>query len=121
MKKYQKCDETYCGAYCLNMIYLIDNGYRIKSTLITLVNQVKTTEAYNECLGIKVKGELRVEIGVNVNVNNNVNNNVNDNVKDGKAWSKTHNVNDNFSFQLSYCNRINPSKIFLVNTFLEHC
>ena len=29
-ERIQEYDESYCGAYCLCMIYLIDNGYRIK-------------------------------------------------------------------------------------------
>ena len=31
------------------MIYLIDRGFRIKSALNILVNQVKCPEIYNEC------------------------------------------------------------------------
>ena len=34
----QQYDESYCGAYCLYMIYLIDRGFRIKSALNILVN-----------------------------------------------------------------------------------
>ena len=66
------------------MIYLIDRGFRIKSHLNILVNQVKCPEIYNEffCLGC------------NVNVNDNQGpcfaddlgssfaNNVNDSVED---------------------------------------
>ena len=26
-EKIQQCDESYCGAYCLYMIYLIDRGF----------------------------------------------------------------------------------------------
>ena len=36
-ERIQENNESYCGAYCLYMIYLIDNGYRIKSALNTLV------------------------------------------------------------------------------------
>ena len=36
----QEYDESYCGAYCLYVICLIANGYRIKGALNTLVNQV---------------------------------------------------------------------------------
>ena len=32
-ERIQQYDESYCGAYCLYMIYLIDRGYRIKSAL----------------------------------------------------------------------------------------
>ena len=44
----QQYDESYCGAYCLYMIYLTDRGFRIKSALNILVNQVKCPEKYNE-------------------------------------------------------------------------
>ena len=40
----QQYDESYCGAYCLYMIYLIDRGFRIKSALNILVYQVKCPE-----------------------------------------------------------------------------
>ena len=40
-EKIQQYDESYCGAYCLYRIYLIDKGFRIKSALNILVNQVK--------------------------------------------------------------------------------
>ena len=100
-ERIQQCDESYFGAYCLYMICLIDNGYRIKSALITLVNQVKTPEAYNECLGCKVKGKLGVEVGVNFNFNqgicfadDNVNDNVNDSVNDNVIDNVNDNVND---------------------------
>ena len=43
-ERMQEYDESYFGAY-LYMIYLIDNGYRKKSSLITLVNRVKSPEA----------------------------------------------------------------------------
>ena len=55
-ERIQHYDESYCGAYSLYMIYLIDNGYRTKSAFITLVNHIKYPEAYNKCLGCKVKG-----------------------------------------------------------------
>ena len=38
-ERIQQYDESYCGAYCLYMIYLIDRGFRIKSALNILVNQ----------------------------------------------------------------------------------
>ena len=37
-ERIQQFDESYCGAYCLYMIYLIDRGFRIKSALNILVN-----------------------------------------------------------------------------------
>ena len=45
-------DESYCGAYCLYMIYLIDRGFRIKSALNILVSEVKCPEIFNECFFI---------------------------------------------------------------------
>ena len=40
-ERIKQYDESYCGAYCLYMIYLIDRGFRIKSALNILVNQCK--------------------------------------------------------------------------------
>ena len=83
-ERIQQYDESYCGAYCLYMIYLIDRGFRIKSALNILVNQVNCPEIYNECFCL----------GCHVNVNDNQGtcfaddlrssfaNNVNDSVKD---------------------------------------
>ena len=34
-------DESYCYAYCLYMIYLIDRGFKIKSALNIPINQCK--------------------------------------------------------------------------------
>ena len=48
-ERIQQFDESYCGAYCLYMIYLIDRGFRIKSALNFLVNQCKYPGIYNEC------------------------------------------------------------------------
>ena len=48
-ERIQVNDEFFCGAYCLNMIYLIDRGFRIKSALNILINQVKYPGMYNEC------------------------------------------------------------------------
>ena len=78
-ERIQQYDESYCGAYCLYMIYLIDSGFKIKSALNILVNQVKCPEKYNECF----------RLGCIVNDKYNVNglrssfaNNDNDSVKD---------------------------------------
>ena len=38
-ERIQQYDESYFGAYCLYMIYLIDRGFRIQSALNILVNQ----------------------------------------------------------------------------------
>ena len=37
-ERIQQYDESYCGAYCLYMIYLIDRGFRINNVLNILVN-----------------------------------------------------------------------------------
>ena len=37
-ERIQQYDESYCGAYCLYMIYLIDRRFRMKSALNILVN-----------------------------------------------------------------------------------
>ena len=94
-ERIQEYDESYCGADCLFMIYLIDNGYRMKSALNTLVNQVKCPGAFIKCrcLCCKVKVDVNENdkdnvndnINVNDNVNGNINVNVKDNVNDGKG------------------------------------
>ena len=48
-ERIQQYDESYCGAYCLYMIYLIDRGFRTKSVLNILVTQCKYPGIYNEC------------------------------------------------------------------------
>ena len=47
-ERIQQYDESYCGAYFLHMIYLIDRGFRIKSALNILVNQCEYPRIYNE-------------------------------------------------------------------------
>ena len=64
------------------MIYLIDRGFRIKSALNILVNQVKCPEIYNECFGLGFSKDLRSSLDNNDNVNDNVNDNDNDNDTD---------------------------------------
>ena len=51
------------------MIYLIDNGFGIKSALITLFYHVECPEAYNRGLGCKAKGKLAFNAFVNGDVN----------------------------------------------------
>ena len=48
-ERIQQYDESYCGAFCLYMIYLIGRGFRIKSALNILVNRFKYPGIYNEC------------------------------------------------------------------------
>ena len=40
-ERIQQYDESYCGSYCLYIIYLIDRGFRINNALNILVNQCK--------------------------------------------------------------------------------
>ena len=98
-EKIPQYDESYCGAYCLYMIYLIDRGFRIKSALNILVNQCKYPGIYNECSCLSCsRGGDKDKDNVNDNVNdlrssfaNNDNNNVNDN----DNVNDKDNVNDN--------------------------
>ena len=78
----QKNDGSYCGAYCLYVIYLIDTGFRIKRALDILVNQVICPDGYKkcQCLGCKAKGKLEV--------------NGNDNDNQGSCFADGNN-NDN--------------------------
>ena len=76
-ERIQQYDESYCGAYCLYMIYLIDRGFRIKSALNILVNQCKYPRIYNECSCSSCSrgdvNDLRSSFANNVNDNDNVN------------------------------------------------
>ena len=89
-ERIQQYDESYCGAYCLYMIDVIDRGFRIKSALNILVNQCKYPGMYNECFCLNCS---RGDVNNNVNVNDNDNDNVNDNVND----NDNDNDNDNYS------------------------
>ena len=98
-ERIQQYDESYCGSYCLYMIYLIDRGFRINNALNILVNQCKYPGRYNECfcLGCNVNDKYNVNDNdndiVNVNDNDNVNDEDNDNANDNV--NDNHNVNDN--------------------------
>ena len=89
-ERIQQYDESYCGAYCLYMIYLIDRGFRIKSAFNILVNQCKYPGIYNECFCLNCsRGDVNDNVKVNDNDNdlgssfaNNVNDNDNVNVSD---------------------------------------
>ena len=81
-KRIQEYDESDCGAYCLNMIYLIDRGFRIKSALNILINQVTFPRMYDECLGYSCKGKVDDYIKIKDNDNDYVNDNLNDNDND---------------------------------------
>ena len=99
-ERIQQYDGSYCGAYCLYMIYLIDRGFRIKSALNNLVGQVKFPEIYNECFC------LVCNVNVNDNVIDNVNDIDNDNVID--------NDNDN-DLRSSFANNDNDLRSSFAN------
>ena len=107
-ERIQQYDESYFGAYCLYMIYLIDRGFRINNALNILVNQCKYPGMYNECFCLNCSrgdvNDLRSSFANNVNVNqgtcfadDNVNVNVSDNVNDNDndSYNDNDNVNDN--------------------------
>ena len=117
-ERIQQYDESYCGAYCLYMIYLIDRGFRIKSALNILVNQGKYPEIYNECfcLGCNINQGRDEVLGTptcftddndkyNVNVIDNVNVKVNDNDLQS-SFAINDNDNDN-DFRSSFANNVN--------------
>ena len=63
-ERIQEYNESYCGAYCLYMIYLIDRRFTIEGALDILVNQVKCPKMYDKCFcfSYKVKGKFEVEV-----------------------------------------------------------
>ena len=102
-ERIQQYDESYCGAYCLYMIYLIDRGFRITIALNILFNQCKYPGIYNECFCLscdvkdkdkdkdkdndKDKNKDTDNDNVIGNVNDNVNDNDNDNINDNDLRS----------------------------------
>ena len=113
-ERIQQYDESYCGAYCLYMIYLIDRGFRINNALNILVNQCKYPGMYNECFCLgcskdnqgtdSVRGMPTCFADDNVNDNdidkdNDNDNNDNDNDNDNDLRSSfPNNDNDNFKY-----------------------
>ena len=86
------------------MIYLIDRGFRIKSALNILVNQVKFPGIYNECFCLVC----------NVNDNDNVDDNVIDNIKDIDNDNVIDNDNDNY-LRSSFANNDNDLRSSFAN------
>ena len=119
-ERIQQFDESYCGIYCLYMIYLIDRKFRIKSALNILVNQCKYPAIYNECvcLGCNVNQGRDEVLGTptcfaddndNGNDNDKDNDNVNDKDNDNdndlrSSFANNDNVND---LQSSFANNVN--------------
>ena len=89
-ERIQQYDESYCGAYCLYMIYLNDRGFRINIALNILVNQCKYPGMYNACFCLNCSRGY-VNDNVNVNDNDNVIDNVNDNDNDNDLRSSVAN------------------------------
>ena len=90
-ERIQAYDESYCGAYCVYIIHLIDIRFIIEGALDILVNQVKCTGMYDKRFCFSCKDRVNVNDNDNVNVNVDVNDNVNDNVN----VNGNGNVNDN--------------------------
>ena len=84
-ERIQQYDESFFGAYCLYMIYLIDRGFRINNALNILVNQCKYPGIYNECFCLGCSKDLRSSFA----------NNDNDNDKDYDSVKDKDNVNVN--------------------------
>ena len=107
-------DESYCGAYCLYMIYLIDRRFIIEGALGILVYQVKCTKMYDKCICFSCKVRGKAEVNVNDNskdiFNDNVrgNVNVNDNQETCSAdGNENFNVNGNGNDNVNVNNNLN--------------
>ena len=119
-ERIQQYDESYCGAYCLYMIYLIDRGFRINNALNILVNQCKYPGMYNECfcLGCNDKvndNDLRSSFANNVNANDNVN--VYDNDNDETIYQRSsYNQGDSYNPRSSPNLDISPPRSNIIQT-----
>ena len=78
-ERIQEDDESYCGANCLYMIYLIDRRFIIEGALDILVIQVKCPKTYDKCFCFICKAKCKLEVEVEGNGDVNVNDNGNDN------------------------------------------
>ena len=111
-ERIKQYDESYCGAYCLYMIYLIDRGFRINNALNILLNQCKYPGIYNECFCLGCSKDLRSSFTTNENVNVNqgtcfADDNVNDNDNDLRS-SFANNDND---LRSSFANNDNDNDL----------
>ena len=97
-ERMQQYDESYCGAYCLYMIYLIDRGFRINNALNILVNQSKYPGIYHACFCLGCSKDLRSSLAENDNDNDKDN----DSVKDNDNVNVNDNVNDNDNDEILY-------------------
>ena len=75
------------------MIYLIDRGFRIKSALNILVNQVKGLEIYNKCFCLGC----------------NVNDNANDNDNDIRSSFANNDIDNDNDLRSSFANNDNAN------------
>ena len=110
-ERIQQYDESYCGAHCLYMIYVIDRGFRINNALNILVNQCKYPGIYNECfcLGCNLNDKYIVNDNDNVNDNDTVKDNVNDKDNDLRSsFTNNDDVNDN-GLRCSFANNVNDN------------
>ena len=107
-ERIQQYDESYCGAYCLYMIYLIDRGFRINIALNILVNQCKYPGMYNECFCLGCSND-KVDDNVN-DLRSSFANNVNQGTcfADDLRSSFANNVNDN-DLRSSFANNVNDN------------
>ena len=125
-ERIQQNDDSYCGAYCLYMIYLIDKGFRIKSALNILVNQCKYPGTCNECFCLGCDDNVFDNDNVTDNDKDNVNDNDNqgtclasheqssfadnnDKVKDNDSVNDTVNNKDNDNVNVKDHDNVNDS------------
>ena len=118
-ERLQQYDESYCGTYCLYMIYVIDRGFRVKSALNMLVNQVNCPEILNACfcLGCIVKdkyngndNDLRSSFANN-DLRSSFANNDKDIVNDLRSSFANH---DNDNLRSSFANNHNDDNFIYV-------
>ena len=63
-ERIQQYNESFCGANCLYMIYLIDTGFKIKFAFYNLIIQVKCPGMHNMCLGLSGKNDCEVDFDI---------------------------------------------------------
>ena len=86
-ERIQQYDESYCGAYCLYMIYHVNDNDNVNDLRSSFANNVNDNDK-------DIDNDLRSSFTNNVNDNVNYNNNVNDNVNQGTCFA-----DDNFIYQ----------------------
>ena len=99
-ERLQEKNESFFGAYCFYLIYLIDKGFRIKSALYNLNIQVKCPDMYYESLCLSCSD-------INASVNDNVSDKINDNVNDHDHDNDKISDNDKVNYKLNVKDSIN--------------